>query len=189
MFYFFFHSKSAKPSVYFQHISVQAGRIFKCSTAACDCCYRHGKRRSRLRQSWLRGCSDFRAREDGGLKEGDEQQELTGERIWRKNPQGLVTGCPGSDRLLSPSGQFSVLSSLTRQQPSRWLSISPLQQFHYLTSSTLHSPTFLSASLAPSQSCSFFLISLPFNTEGLQISGLYLFSSLSVSILSPGDPV
>lgn len=109
MFYFFFHSKSAKPSVYFQHISVQAGRIFKCSTAACDCCYRHGKRRSRLRQSWLRGCSDFRAREDGGLKEGDEQQELTGERIWRKNPQGLVTGCPGSDRLLSPSGQFSVL--------------------------------------------------------------------------------
>lgn len=71
--------------------------------------YRHGKRRSRLRQSWSRGCSDFRAREDGGLKEGDEQQELTGERIWRKNPQGLVTGCPGSDRLFSPSGQFSVL--------------------------------------------------------------------------------
>lgn len=79
--------------MYFHHISVQTGRIPKCSLATRDQWLLYRQAQSRLRQSWLRGCCNFREREEGVLKQRREQQGLAWEIIWRRNHQHLVAGC------------------------------------------------------------------------------------------------
>lgn len=60
----------------------------------------NGKCRSRLKQSGLRDFSNFKAREDGDLKQGEQQGVDLRENL-EKEQEYLVTGFNVSNELLS----------------------------------------------------------------------------------------